>query len=143
MRGSLTMAATLWLLLAPVAQAEEARFQIERSGDGFLRLDRQSGEISRCVERDGQTVCRIAADERSALLSEIDRLESRIDDLDARLEALEAARPAPPGSMPDEEEFEQSLGLMERFIRRFFGFMEELERQFGTDKPAPLPPERT
>lgn len=134
--------AVLFSALTLGAEAQEGRFQLERSGDGFLRLDRQTGEISRCTDRDGQTVCRTTADERAALMSEIEQLDKRIEVLERRVAALEAGQPSLSGKLPSEQEFEQSLGFMERFVRRFFGIIQDLERQFGPGVQEPQP-ERT
>lgn len=126
----------LWTAIA--APAAEARYQLERSGDGFARLDTETGEMSYCVEREGQLVCRLSADERSALLAEIDRLEAEIDSLGARIAALEGKSARPPDNLPSDEEFERTLGFMERFMRRFFGIIQDFERQFGApEEPVP------
>ena len=138
MRGFLHLAASL-CLLASGAGAQEPRFQLERSGEAFIRLDRQTGEISRCTEQGKQMVCRTAADERAALLAELEDLRARIDALERRLAAMEKERPS--ADLPTEEEFEQSLGLMERFMRRFFGIIQDLERD--TDPAPESGPDRT
>lgn len=142
MRRLVTTAA-LFGVLAFSANAQEGRFQLERSGDGFLRLDRQTGEISRCTDQDGQAVCRTSADERATLIGEIERLDEKVDALELRIAALEAGQPSASGKMPSEQEFEQSLGFMERFVRRFFGIIQDLEKQFGTEQPQEPQPERT
>lgn len=136
----IAMAAALLGLMTLGAAAQEGRFQLERSGDGFLRLDRQTGEISRCADQDGKVSCQTAEDERAGLMMEIERLDGAIRALEERIAALEAERaPAASGNLPNEQEFEQSLGLMERFIRRFYGVIQDLEKQFGTGGEEPMP----
>ena len=44
--------------------------------------------------------------------------------------------------LPSEEEFEQTLGYMERFFRRFMGIVEEFDREEKTTQPVP-PADRT
>jgi hypothetical protein len=59
----------------------DARFQLERRGDNIIRLDRRTGTISTCTERNGSLDCRASADERAALQDEIDRLAAEVDRL--------------------------------------------------------------
>lgn len=77
--------AVLPLTAIAAAQAPEPasddRFQIERQGDAFIRLDRRSGAISTCTLEGGQFDCRMSADERAALQAEIDRLAEEVEHL--------------------------------------------------------------
>lgn len=66
------------------ATASDGRFQLERSGDGFIRLERQTGLTSYCEQSGGELSCRASADERRALQEEIDRLAARVDELEGR-----------------------------------------------------------
>ncbi len=125
-------------LLAGGAEAQEARYRLEKSGSGYVRMDTATGEMSVCEERSGQLVCKLAADERSAFEDDIDRLEDRIRALDeriARLEASPAARQE--NSLPTEEEFEKTMGYMERFFRSFIGIVKELEEDETKDPVTP------
>ncbi|MCB1470123.1 MAG: hypothetical protein KDK08_23945, partial [Rhizobiaceae bacterium] len=54
--------------------AQEERYRLERTDNGYVRLDTQTGDMSICEERTGQLVCRAAAEERAAFHNEIDRL---------------------------------------------------------------------
>lgn len=121
------------LALAGPSQAQDsARYRLEPSGEGYVRMDTRTGEMSVCRMRGEQLVCTLAADERRAYDAEIDALHGRLDALEQRLAALEQGAPADGGeALPSEEEFEQTLGLMERFMRRFMGVMRDLERDFG------------
>lgn len=117
-----------FLALAPVPALADAppsivapegeRYTLAPSGSGFLRLDRQTGAVSYCSAAGGVSVCRLGADERTALEAEIDRLRAE----NARLKA-EAARPAP--AAPDEEAFERALSFTERFLRRIMRLFRE------------------
>jgi hypothetical protein len=73
-------------LTAVSAQAQTAsddRFQIEKSGDNYIRLDRKSGAISTCTLAGSTLDCRASADERAALQTEIDRLSAEVEQLKA------------------------------------------------------------
>ncbi|MDA4848071.1 hypothetical protein [Hoeflea poritis] len=133
--------ACLALLLAGApAAAQENRFVIEPSGDGFVRLDSHTGEISVCSDVEGQIVCRMAADERRALEEEIDLLEERI----AVLEQTLAERPGGPESrFPTDEEIDRTFGVMEKLMRRFLGVMEDIEKDNSGRIPGTDAPDRT
>lgn len=54
---------------------ENGRYTLSPVTDGFLRLDTRNGEVSICTNRNGWT-CRLVPDERTALDTEIGRLQS-------------------------------------------------------------------
>lgn len=117
--------------LPAMAQEQVDRYQLQRTDNGYVRLDTKTGSMSICKENSGQLICRMASDERAAYEGDLDALE-------ARLKTLEAGRPA--ASMPDEQEFEQTLGYMERFFRRFMGIVRDFEQD---NQPAQPQPDRT
>lgn len=123
------------------AFAEEGRYQLEKSADGFVRLDTTSGEMSVCKLQKKQLVCRTAADERAAFQDEIDALDQRIEQLERQVLALEKGRNYSRQGFPSEEEFEQTLGYMEKFLRRFMDIIEEFDR--APKDLAPGSPDRT
>lgn len=131
---------TGFLLTAGLSQAMavEDRYALVPTEEGALRIDRESGEVSRC-ESDG-TVCRLLPDERLAYEREIERLADRVDALEERLAVLETAGPR---GLPDEEDLDRALDLTERTLRRFFGMMRELGRDTEPERLGRnLEPER-
>lgn len=116
------------MLATPALAQETKRYRMERTEDGFVRMDTTTGQMSVCQETSGQLVCRTATDERLAY-------EERIDDLERRVEALESARGAVQQALPSEQEFEQSLGYMRRFFQSFFDIVKEWENDPGTPQP--------
>lgn len=131
-RLPLTAIAVL-LAAAPVA-AETGRYQFERTEQGLIRLDTQTGAVSLCA---GEAMeCRETGSPAPALSVELDRLERRIAVLEQRIAAMEADRGGSE-ALPSEEEFDRTLGLMERFMRRFFGVIQEFN---GAPEPEPAPP---
>lgn len=139
--GTMLAAAALTALsVAPSVAQDVERYRLERTDDGYVRLDTTTGRTTLCQERSGQLVCKMAVEERSAFEGQIDDLEARIDALENRLATLEAGGRSE--ELPSEEEFEQTLGYMERFFRRFMGIVEEFDREEKTTQPAP-PADRT
>ncbi len=116
-----------------IAQADEsARFQMEKTAEGFVRMDRQTGAISVCRDEDGNLTCRMIADERAAYEAELDLLEDRVAALEKRLDAM-----APKQGLPDESEIEKSLSIMERFVRRFMEIIEDFTKDQEGTQSAP------
>lgn len=109
-----------------------------------MRMDTRTGAISLCRERSGDLVCSVAADERAAYEAEIETLRERLAALEARVEALEERAGGQASQLPSEEEFEQTLGLMERFFRRFMDIVKGLEQDFNQPEGGETgTPERT
>lgn len=132
------MPTTLFLMIATgfaaPALAEDtdvARFALEKTDGGFVRLDRKTGALTLCQESDGTLTCRMAADERAAYEEDLARLEKRVEALE---KSLATGRPLTKGEpLPSDEEVERSIGIMERFMRSFFGLVEEFkQREEGT-----------
>ena len=77
-----TIAATGALIILSTmtgATAQEAeRFQLERTDEGYVRMDTRTGAMSLCRERSGQLVCAPAADERTAYEEDIATLQDKV-----------------------------------------------------------------
>lgn len=120
--------------------AETDRYRIEKTDKGYVRMDTQTGEMSICEERTGQLICKLATDARTAFEGEVERLQEAVTALEGRIARLEAALPAKPQSaLPSEEEFEQTLGYMERFLRRFMGIAKDMEDDSETPGSQEVP----
>jgi hypothetical protein len=128
-------AAALASLLAGAAHAEDAqRYRLEKTDGGFVRMDTQTGAMSTCQQKDGQLVCRMAADERTAFQDEVDRLQGQVKALDERVTKLEnSLSQRLESSLPTEEDFNKTMNYMERFLRGFMGIVKDMEK----DEPAP------
>ncbi len=78
---SLPLLLAAFVLVAPAAHAqstpesENGRFSFSPVSDGMLRLDTRSGQVSLCAKKDAGWACNAVPDERSALESEIARLQ--------------------------------------------------------------------
>lgn len=121
------------LLAAPGRAAEQdaTRFQLERSGDHFVRLDRQTGAMSICQDQNGNLVCRMAADERTAYDDELDRLSDRVTKLEKTVAANKGS------SLPSDADVDRTLGIMQKFMRGFMGMAKEFQNEEPDAKPVP------
>jgi hypothetical protein len=118
-------------LCTPFAMAQEAatdRYTLEKSESGFVRLDRQTGAVTLCTEAEGTLTCRMAADERAAYDEDLARLQKRVEALEKQIGGGMAARS---GELPSDAEIDRSIGIMERFMRAFFGLVQEFQ---GTEQ---------
>jgi flagellar motility protein MotE (MotC chaperone) len=133
--ASLAACLALMPLVAVPAHANDAeRYRLEKSDNGYVRMDTQTGAMSICEEKEGQLVCRVAADERSAFQDEIDRLQDKVKGLDERVSKLENSLSQKlESSLPSEEDFNKTMSYMERFLRSFMGIVKDMEKE----EPAP------
>ena len=126
------------------AQDDTDRYTLEKTGNGYVRMDRRTGEMSLCEERSGQLVCKLAADERAAFQADTERLEAAIEALEERVAKLESGLAAEPGdALSTEEEFEKTIGYMERFLRRFMGIAKDFEEEPAKPEAPPADPQKT
>jgi flagellar motility protein MotE (MotC chaperone) len=129
MRINAIFAAPLVVVLASAGALAEDRYVLEKSDSGFVRMDRQTGEMSTCKQEGAALVCKLAADERTAYQDEIDRLQAAMAALDQRVVKLENSLAARLESqLPTEEEFGKTLSYMERFLRSFMGIVKEMDK---------------
>ncbi|MBY5338146.1 hypothetical protein HFO99_30280 [Rhizobium leguminosarum] len=124
----ITLGVFLMPLAAAAVEADASRFQLEKSGDHFVRLDRQTGAMSICQDKDGALVCRMAADERAAYEDELDRLAKRVT-------ALEQGGVIQ-RTLPSDAEVDRSISIMERMMKSFMGMVKEFQAEENTN---PLP----
>lgn len=126
------------ILLIPGAtfaqETEAGRFQLEQSGSGVVRLDTRTGALSLCEEKDGNLICRMAADERAAYEEQLDRLEKRVSALEQKASATLSSNSK---GLPSDAEVDRSIGIMERFMRAFFGLVREFEAEEQAENTPP------
>lgn len=130
--------------LSMAAAQDSGRYTLQPSGDGFVRMDTLTGDMTLCEERDGQLVCRMAADERAAFQDELDRLEDAVTALRDRVAELEGSTARRGFDLPSAEDFDQTLSYMEEFFRRFMGVVQDLDRNLrGAQPDEEAVPQRT
>lgn len=151
MKRPLVILAGVFLVSAPVLAQEPApaagRYQIAPDGDGFVRLDTETGAMSHCGKRDGVWHCDVIAEDRSevdsrleALDEEVAGLREKIDRLNDRLaaldERLEESGIAPAEEAPlskEEKELDRAFNFAERLMQRFF----DMIRQWKAEEEPP------
>ncbi|MCB1420872.1 MAG: hypothetical protein KDJ69_00050 [Nitratireductor sp.] len=122
---------------AETGDLESERFELQRDGDDFIRLDKRSGQMSICRKRSGQLVCQMAADDREAIEKEFDSLLDRLDRLEAKLEEQDDDTRERHSYRWDDEDFDEfekelddALDFSARFFKRFYGKMKDWRYEF-------------
>lgn len=127
------------------ADADANRFSYHRSGDGFVRLDLRTGQVSYCGRRQPSGwSCLVAADDRAAFEAEISRLQADNAALKKALldrgialpggvrpDPPAAAAPSPGAKSPNEAEVDRVMSLFERIWRRLVEMMGNLQRDLN------------
>lgn len=131
--------------VADLSEFSNERFQLKRDGDAFIRLDKQTGAMSICDRKGSRLICRLAADERTALQDEIASLQDRLDKLESRLDDDDVAQLPKKNVEPDkrsrpkddsgsdayfEEELDKVVDYSTKVLKRFFTVMKELREDF-------------
>jgi uncharacterized small protein (DUF1192 family) len=134
-------------LAVGASAAEPDRYRLEKTPTGYVRMDTRTGEMSICEERWGELVCKMAADERTAVQDEIERLRAELKVLNDRLASVGALEDRVAKlenslasrieqSLPTEEDFNRTMGYMERFFRSFMAIVKDFE---SSDAKPPEP----
>jgi hypothetical protein len=132
-------------LICSASAAEPDRYRLEKTPTGYVRMDTATGEMSVCQEKWGELVCKMAADERTAVQDEIERLQGDIKALQDRLATVKALEERVKtlensltakleNSLPTEEDFNKTMSYMERFFRNFMDIVRDFESE--DTKPA-------
>lgn len=135
--------------------APTQRYELKAQGEGFVRLDRQTGEMSFCTTAEKTLACRVGGDEREAYENELSALRLRVDALEEKIAG--SAPPAnnsdattsgkrqdrvgilPEGQNPQatpksgeselsrtQEEFDRAMDMATKAMRRFFDVIKDL-----------------
>ncbi len=115
--------AVLFGLVLPAAALAQTggRFTFQPVEGGLMRLDTETGQVSHCTKAGDSFACRSVADDRAALMDEIERLKRENEQL------RQTAGKAPDGKssgptarlqLPSDEEIDKAMGLVESLMRR-------------------------
>ncbi|ARP98604.1 hypothetical protein [Pseudorhodoplanes sinuspersici] len=143
-----TLVIAPFLLLAAPAAAQNApdtdngRYTLNRTDDGYLRLDQQTGHVSVCTRRELGWACHPVPDERSALEEEIARLQKANAALKKDMLARGVTPPGTPqakaqtppqdGKSPTDAEIDRAIATAERIWRRLVEMIARLQRDIFT-----------
>jgi hypothetical protein len=124
-------------------------------GNDFVRLDRQTGEISLCSVSQTGFACRVAAEEREAYQRALADLEGRITALEQKAgeeagagvtssKRMDRVVPGDDRQVEDEtgpeaetmRELDTAMNMAERAMRRFFDVIREWRSELGTQPPG-------
>lgn len=131
------------LLLGPAMASDQGRYQIAPDGDGFVRLDTETGALSHCERSDGVWRCAVVVDDHAEIDTRIIALQEEMASLTAELEvlsdrlaaleeSLEKTDRSPSGgglSEEQEQELDEALSFAERMMQRFFDMIRELKNE--------------
>lgn len=130
----LTLGGVFAAFTAFAQEPAPGRYAMQKTDSGIARLDTQTGEVSLCQEADGEIVCRMAADERTAFELELDLLTKRIETLEKSVgDGQTSLKPR----LPTKEEIDQTMSIMERMMRSFMGIVKDLERESDGTESVP------
>jgi hypothetical protein len=121
--------------------SENGRYSFNSVSDGVLRLDTRTGQVSHC-RNDTGWVCKVVPDERSALETEIARLQGENATLKKELLGRGLSLPGVPGvpgasgakpgepelKLPSDAEVDKVISFLEKVWRRLVEMGRNLQR---------------
>jgi hypothetical protein len=121
------------------ADGENGRYSFNPVADGVLRLDTRTGQVSQCSRSDAGWTCKAVPDERSALETEIARLQTENATLKRDLLARglpvpgargpSDAKPSEPElKLPSDAEVDKMISFLEKFWRRLVEMGRSVQR---------------
>jgi hypothetical protein len=119
--------------------SENSRYSFNPVSDGVLRPDTRTGQVSHCSRIDVGWACKVIPDERSALESEIARLQGESATLKKELLArglpvpgaptLSPAKPGEPElKLPSDADVDKMISFLEKFWRRLIEMVTTVQR---------------
>ena len=123
-----------WAQSAPV-ESDDSRYTTKQVDGGYLRLDGRTGQVSICTPRAVGWACQAVADERTALETEIARLQAEIVTLKKELLAHNLAlpgtvKPEEPSrlQLPTDAEFNKMMAFLDKLWRRLVDMVGTLQK---------------
>src|SRR5262249_7658962 len=140
------------LCLVPIVQAQESmpenergRYTFKEISNELLRLDSHTGEVAQCSKRAVGWACQALPEDRTALESEIARLQNENAALKRELVARGLPLPdgikAPPAGksdsdlkLPSDADLDRAMSFLERAWRRLVDMVQNLQREMESEK---------
>lgn len=137
MKHHLLIAGLLLLPQAAYAQAplDGGRFALERTDEGFVRLDRTNGTMSLCRIEEQALQCRSSDDERQAMQDEINRLAAEVDKLKVEL-GKQGSGSDLPGAKAAEAEINRFMTSLGRALQSVIDAVRDFARDNFGNEPA-------
>ena len=124
------------------------RYQIEMQADGFIRLDKRTGETSFCRQVSDNLVCKMAIEERDTFHKEITSLQNQLAENQKNQKAgpdNDQAIKRPDKDVPDtrhdefagmdkdkfERELDTAMDITKLTVRRLFNMVKELQQELS------------
>lgn len=118
--------ATLATIAIPTySYASDNRFQFQKTDEGILRFDGETGRIDKCTDKAGKIDCILSDDDRTNYEQEIKALKEKIT-------SLEHEKNAPKSNLPSKQEIDQAYGIMKYLFDKF-------NNDFKPDQQHPKP----
>ena len=137
------------------ADGDRDRFTFKQVPEGVLRLDRQTGQVALCSKRGAGLACETAAEDRTALETEIGRLQNENAKLKRELadrgsglpEGLRTEPATPKGDdlkSPGDADLERVMAFLDKLWRRLIALVQTLhkDREWDRNNTDDRPPER-
>jgi hypothetical protein len=127
----------------PPPDNDDSRYTFHRADDSYLRLDGRTGQVAFCTRRSVGWACQLVPDERTALESEIARLQNegatlKRELLSRNLPLPGAVRPDMPQGkieeprlqLPSDAEINRVMTFIEKVWRRLVEMIAGVQKDF-------------
>jgi hypothetical protein len=119
-------------VLAAYAQSDDERYTLEKSANGYVRMDKQTGEMSICQNNPASLSANWRPTSAQPSKAKSTGCKARRS-ARKRVTALEADKKS---YLPTDQDVDKSIDTMQRFLRGFFDIVKEFDEE---REPGALP----
>jgi hypothetical protein len=129
--------------------SDDRRYTFHQTDGGYVRLDGRTGQVAFCLKHPAGWQCQLVADERTALESEIARLQTENAALKAELLSRNlplpgTIRPNPPEAkggepriaLPSDAELNRVMSYFEKIWRRLVEVIANTQKELSQKEPS-------